>query len=345
MQAADEAEEIAEERGEEMARQFLAMVRTGERSLETLREEWLQTRVDGVRQPRTALQYRRDTGAALEALRRRGILQASGVTRRVAGEVVDAAFAGGPKTVNRKLSAVSSWWRWLIRRGHAETNPWSGQGAPAEAVRDSRGAEEARLRPYQPGEVVALLGASRAAQSRRYRTMLWDIQVMALCTGARLEELCRLRGEDLVGGRIRIRQGKTRAAVRQIPPMPEVAAIIARRGPAEGEWLFPELEASGIDHKRSESFTKAYTRFRRSVLGEGSPTDFHSWRRTFATYGERAGVHGPALDTLMGHAHGNLALDVYSGGLTWEGLARAVAEIRGVIEPEVLAEIGGGRSP
>ena len=47
---------------------------------------------------------------------------------------------------------------------------------------------------------------------------------------------------------------------------------------------------------------------------------FHSLRNTFATRMENLGVPKNHISQLMGHEDGNMALDVYSGGLALEPL-------------------------
>ena len=65
---------------------------------------------------------------------------------------------------------------------------------------------------------------------------------------------------------------------------------------------------------------KRFSVFRQSTLGSDKSVDFHSFRRTFATYLERASVSSIAVNTstiaeLMGHSKPTLALAVYSSGL------------------------------
>lgn len=355
MQAADEAEEIAGEQGEAVAEQFVTLVRTGERTLAALREDWL-AEVDGTLTERTLYQYRHDTKAMVGWLAERGYRVPSAVTRRVAAQAVREVFEQGdpsPKTVNRRLSGVSSWWRWLMREGHAEVNPWSLQTRSTKPQRGRTRGNPRKRRPMLPAEMVALLEASRRLpEASRYRDTLPDLIALAIGTGARLEEMCRLRRGDVVHGPgivpgIQIWGGKTAAAERGVPLIPEVWAVVeARLARLEGEeWLFPELEASGPDGKRSESLTKAFTRFRRRVLGHDD-VDFHSFRRSFATWLERAmarypEVGDPVINELMGHAKGTLARRVYSGGLRDRDLVAAMGRLREVMEPEVLASISG----
>ena len=54
---------------------------------------------------------------------------------------------------------------------------------------------------------------------------------------------------------------------------------------------------------------------------------FHSLRNTFATRMENIGVPKIHISQLMGHEDGNMALDVYSGGLAIEPLRESMRKL------------------
>ena len=54
---------------------------------------------------------------------------------------------------------------------------------------------------------------------------------------------------------------------------------------------------------------------------------FHSLRNTFATRMENLGVPKNHISQLMGHEDGNMALDVYSGGLAIEPLRESIGKL------------------
>jgi integrase len=172
---------------------------------------------------------------------------------------------------------------------------------------------------------------------------------LGVLTGARLNELCELRAEDALREQraIRIREGKTENATRVIPVHDAVWSIVARRVQEAGQReLFPELKPGGPDGKRSWYVSKRFTEFRRRVLGEDDSVDFHSLRRTFATYLERASTLTPAVNAsviaeLMGHAKQTLALSTYSGGLEASHLRAAIDMLTAVIETDVPAAVVG----
>src|SRR5262249_41615692 len=142
------------------------------------------------------------------------------VDRKLAGEYTDSLLRPDSrlsrKTVARRLSSLSSLWRWLERRGLAlkGSNPWLGQLGENSG---KRGQEEPRNQ-WKDEQLVKLLAGEATPQ---YTMTLHDLVRLALVTGARLDELCSLKTLDAEkrtdGWWIIIREGKTQAAVREVP--------------------------------------------------------------------------------------------------------------------------------
>lgn len=271
------------------------------------------------------------------------------ISRRVAGEFVSGVLmqaGGSQKTVNRKISSISSLWRWMRKRGFVEENPWEGQGSFVSAVKQAR-----PKRAYEAQELARLLTADpRSAVGSRYGLVLFDLIRLGLLTGCRIGELCQLRVEDLIESQqaFCIPQGKTENARRIMPVHRMVWPIIQRRIATSSDgWIFSGLTPAGPDGKRSWIVVKRYATFRQRVLGQGGGVDFHSFRRSFATYLERASTHSMAVNSsviaeLMGHVKPTLALAVYSSGLVPSQLRVAIDALDHVIEPEVLKHLGNG---
>ena len=128
--------------------------------------------------------------------------------------------------------------------------------------------------------------------------------------------------------------------------------LLRRLRAAKDGLLFHELQPGGPDGKRSWYATKRYTTFRRSVLGNDDRVDFHSFRRTFATYLERASTLTTAVNAsvtaeLMGHTKASLAFSLYSGGLTLDHFEGALIDALSLVcwsrRSRRLSEAGRGR--
>lgn len=266
------------------------------------------------------------------------------VNRTVAGSFVSEVLlksGRSQRTANRIISSLSACWKWLIKRGMAEVNPWLGQG-------NYRKSKKGDKRPFTAEELVLLLkGSPEEVLTKRYGPAVRDLIRLGLMTGARLNELCELRREHISAKdkAIRIVEGKTESAVRIIPVHEAIWGIVEKRSKeARDGQLFPELTPQGPDQKRSWYVSKRITLYRRRVLGEDDTVDFHSLRRSFATYLERAQavtlpVNHSVIADLMGHTKGSMALSLYSGGLRLRHLIEAIDSLPQVIEPEVMAAL------
>jgi integrase len=246
------------------------------------------------------------------------------------------------KTINRKISSLSSMWRWLAKRGFVEANPWTGQGTFSNRVKRSSSGKRAytaeelhKLLKAEPEEIVGI----------RYGAILSDLLRLGLLTGCRISELCNIRTEDVLTLQMafRIPDGKTENARRIMPVHRHGWPIIERRLTSTPDgWLFSGLTPAGPDAKRSWIVVKRFATFRQEVLGKDKSVDFHSLRRTFATYLERASTQTLAVNTstiaeLMGHVKPTLALAVYSSGLVPAQLRAAIDALDLVLEPEIIA--------
>ena len=152
------------------------------------------------------------------------------VSRKRAGEYVahllapDSALSR--RTAGRYVSSLSSFWTWLEKRGHAQDNPWLRQGI---AKKSTRGEANKRSQ-WSDDALITLLSSS---YTPRYTKIFHDLVRLALVTGARINELCELTVDDVHhredGLWIIVREGKTKAAIRDIPVHESAAHVLKRR--------------------------------------------------------------------------------------------------------------------
>lgn len=287
-------------------------------------ERWLSDASHYTNQ--TAQQHRR---AVSEFVGFQGDVVVRNVSKREAGQFVSEhllAAKGAAKTTNRKISSLSSLWRWALRRGLAEENPWLDQ-----SVRKNEGGRKRKkLRAYTAEELRALVFPG--PEDPVLRDLIW----LGLFTGARLNEICELRPADVKDGGLQIREGKTDAAQRWLPIPKPVGAIIARRAKNEG-WLFPELKPSGPDGKRSWNVQKRINRWIGNELEDSSEVNFHSFRRSYATACEQVDLHLNTQSELMGHTKPSLAGRVYAAGQSKCQLKKAQRLVASHISQEWLS--------
>jgi integrase len=176
---------------------------------------------------------------------------------------------------------------------------------------------------------------------------LWSLTVLAMYTGARIEELCQLKTDDVDfgdGGRpiaLHIREGKTQAARRRIPVHPVITPLVKRlvENADDNGYLIPDLLTTGDDHKRSVLVSKRFG----YACGRAGLTDpaltFHSLRNTFAQRLENAGVPHETAKLLTGHKRQDMTYGVYSPGPNWDRLVDAVGKVTYGAAEEIVKAI------
>jgi integrase len=87
--------------------------------------------------------------------------------------------------------------------------------------------------------------------------------------------------------------------------------------------------------ERSQRVVKQFVTHRRAIgvddRVEGarqSRVNFHSFRRTFVTKAEQAGMQPHLIEVVVGHKRPGMALGVYSGGPLLQQLREVVESVR-----------------
>lgn len=134
---------------------------------------------------------------------------------------------------------------------------------------------------HEPGDLVI-------------RDEYWWLPLLGLYQGARLEELCQLRGEDVFMEPksgvyiLNFHEGmklKTKAAVRMVP----IHSAIIKLGLLEfaekagSNLLFRRMQPGGRDNKLSFNYTQDFSDYRKKIGVYEKLMDFHSFRHNVTT--------------------------------------------------------------
>jgi site-specific recombinase XerD len=237
------AREIADNHGDDVAAAFLKIAKGEATRLGDVIETWLAEQAGAITEQ--TVSHHRVAVRALFTWAGQGVL-VEDVNRKMAGDFVSHLLKPesglSPKTVKRYLSSLSSLWSWLEARGQgAQDNPWLRQGVAKKA---KRGQAAAARKQWTDAALVKVL---RGSYTPQYTVTLHDLVKLALVTGARIEELCALQTVDVHhragdGWWITIGEGKTEAAVREVPIHDSAAHVIERRRKSSTDgFLFHEL--------------------------------------------------------------------------------------------------------
>jgi integrase len=285
----DKAEQIEAKEGEDRARMFVEVASGTATPIGSLVDDWIkEAKFAG----RTETAFRHAVKQLIEWTRDAQTAETiEAIDRKVAARFVKERFIDtgtNAATANKSITGLKSYWTWLNKRAHVDhgTNPWEKQ---ALAQKRHGEAGQPAKRPFTPDEVRTLLEATKGD------TLMGDFLRVSALTGARRDEVARLKVQDVKRGSegitLDIQGTKTGAAVRDVPLHPALTEIITRRteGKPKGAYLFEELpEQKNKARGRGAPITQAFTRLRRRVgieeKTEGSrqdTTDLHSLRRWF----------------------------------------------------------------
>ncbi|MEQ1887171.1 MAG: tyrosine-type recombinase/integrase, partial [Bryobacteraceae bacterium] len=241
------------------------------------------------------------------------------VRRWITGLMNDDALS--PKTVQRILSALRGYWRYLQSIGVAgeDAEPFS----KLDVARQNKRTEPLSVRqPFKPGDVVKLLDAAVTRDDKQ----LADLIRLGMWTGCRIEELCALKTEQVKGDHFSLGDAKTKAGWREVPIHRQLARTMARlvQDSKDGYVLSGLVRNRYGD--RSNGVGKRFGRLK-SLLGFGPQLVFHSIRKTVVTILENSGVPENFVADIVGHEKTTMTYGLYSGGTSIEVKRKALAKL------------------
>ncbi len=311
-QISEDAKELLETHGEKTATAFYKIAKGEGTPLSSHVEGW-RAELVGTVTGQTLSQHRTVINALVKWAGEGALIE--DFTRKRAGEYVAYLLTPASgltrRTAKRYVSSLSSYWKWLEARGHAEDNPWRAQSLGTKSKRG----EATKRNQWTDDALIKVLNGTYTPQ---YTKLLHDLVRLALVTGARLDELCALKVDDVRDGDdgwwITIREGKSKAALRDIPLHESAAHVLKRRLSKAKSFIFEGLKPGGPDKKRSWNVSKAFGHYTRKLkLGEDRQV-FHALRNTFIEAMEQAEVFEPTVKLIVGHARQSMTYGHYSQG-------------------------------
>lgn len=227
-----------------------------------------------------------------------------------------------PKTVQRILSALRGYWRYLqtIKVAAEDDEPFSKLDVARQAKRTG---PRSIWRPFKPGDVVKLLAAAVNSGDDE----LADLIRLGMWTGCRIEELCALKIEQVKRDHFAVEDAKTAAGWREVPIHPKVAPVFKRLiGKRKSGYVMQKLTSNKYGD-RSNAIGKRFGRLKASK-GFGPQFVYHSIRKVVVTILENAGVPENVVADLIGHEKKTLTFGLYSGGVSLAVKREALAKLQ-----------------
>jgi integrase/recombinase XerC len=245
---------------------------------------------------RTVKAYRRDLDQFLEYLEEATIGEPGQVTQHHVRSFIARRHRRGlgGKSLQRQLSAIRSFFRWLLREGHAGHNP-------ATAVRA----------PKSPRHLPATLDADTINTLLSFKCdtplAIRDKAIMELfySSGLRLSELATLRWEqiDMASGMVTVTGKGNRTRMVPVGRMAAEALVEWRK--ARGEFASFENPHVFVSRRGQPLATRSIqARIRYWAKRQGIPQNVHPHllRHSFASHMLESSGDLRAVQELLGHA-------------------------------------------
>lgn len=246
----------------------------------------------------------------------------------------------------------------LVDKVQGFTNPFKRLGLTV----DKRG-DVGRRAPFADADLQAIFGTevylSRDRPAGGGRDAAYWLPLIALLSGARLNEIVQLRIKDLrqdretgiwlfdigtEGGRA-IKTVSSRRLVPVHPELVRLGLLRYRQGllnakPEGGDEasMWPDIKAADPFY-RSAPWSKWFGRFLRQEAGVADRSlVFHSFRHSFKRMARDAGLSEETHDALTGHVGGGGIGRAYGGGFGLKALADAMGRIAAPVAVKAVPE-------
>ncbi|MDF3867969.1 tyrosine-type recombinase/integrase [Pseudomonas denitrificans (nom. rej.)] len=229
------------------------------------------------------------------------------------------------RTKKQYLWAGSEFWRWAMKHDDGWRNQYQGRPNPFkehDLPKESKQDRKAERVAFTIDDVKRLRSAASPA--------LANVITLAAYTGARIEELCQLKIEDVVKvdglPAFNITDSKTAAGIRTVPIHPHIAALVDEFKQTSEDGYLIKSPKGGAYGRKSQGFVNQFSTLKKKEAF-GPQHTFHSFRKTFITELLHQDVPGVIIASVVGHETGTITFDVYSQGASIKQKMDAVLKL------------------
>lgn len=247
----------------------------------------------------------------------------SDVSRPEVRRWVTVLLNGGGQSVSsvrRIIAACKNYWRYLqgMKIVSEDEEPFD----KLEIAHRAGAQKRTSYLPFSPQQVVELLHATEDEE-------MADAISVAMWTGARIEEICSLKVEQVHLGKhyFQIEDAKTEAGWRQVPIHPRLQPVLKRLIAKRTEgYVFAKMKANKYGD-RSYAVGQRFSRLK-TQQGYGPRHVFHSIRKTVSTQFEDNHVPEGVAADIIGHDKPTMTYGLYSGGSSMATKREAILKLK-----------------
>ena len=241
-----------------------------------------------------------------------------------------------PATLGQHLMAGTAFWKWAMKYDSAwrdeykdKVNPFIGHDLPQGGGSKLAGQDR---EIYTRDDTLKLHQAALDNNDQP----LADLIALGWYTGARIEELCQLKKDNVITVDgiqcFDFPKSKSKASKRVVPIHPNLLPTVDRLREDTTDTFLIATESADKYGKRSHAISKAFGRLRKAA-GFSRLHVFHSFRHTVVTELIRADVPDALAKELVGHETGSVTHDVYSKGASAAQKLAAISKLPAISPP------------
>lgn len=227
-----------------------------------------------------------------------------------------------PNTFNRYVKYFTAFYKWAMSNHHQiRSNPFDGLKVVVKKKPQSQ-----QRNAYTKEQLQALMALANKQGNNSCK--YWLI-LIARYTGARMNEICQLKPEDITDNSIYIRGEvlKSSNAKRTIPLHKELIRLGIHTwvSSCKEDRLFHEWAVVKGSHSHGAS--RWFSRNNPFDKSKPNYVDFHSIRHTVATELKNAGIQLQYTAQILGHSTGSISYDRYGKAVDVKALVDALSVI------------------
>ncbi|MCF5510194.1 tyrosine-type recombinase/integrase [Pseudomonas sp. PA-3-5D] len=236
-----------------------------------------------------------------------------------------------PKTKKQYIFSGQSFWKWAMKNDDGFKTQFKTIAPPFEQHEFEVNRMEKRTKLKRKAFTVAdVKKLYQACKETKKREILTDLFLIGAHSGARIEEICQLRVEDVIDDEgvlsFDVYKSKTEAGVRYTPVHPAIKPIIERLIKESTDGFLIKSPAGNKYGIRSDAYSKQFGRLK-TIAGFNEQFVFHSLRATMITQLHRADVPPITIAAMVGHETGTVTFDVYGEGPSPQQKFEAISKV------------------